>query len=80
MEWLRGWFRCCMQRVVQAGPVPKHAAFIMDGNRRFADKRHISRGSGHTAGYKKVTGPESRGLLIPHRNSILRERLARSHG
>eukprot|EP00232_Nephroselmis_pyriformis_P011710 CAMPEP_0182894196 /NCGR_PEP_ID=MMETSP0034_2-20130328/24932_1 /TAXON_ID=156128 /ORGANISM="Nephroselmis pyriformis, Strain CCMP717" /LENGTH=223 /DNA_ID=CAMNT_0025027971 /DNA_START=69 /DNA_END=736 /DNA_ORIENTATION=- len=26
----------------------------MDGNRRFADKRHISRGSGHLAGYKTM--------------------------
>ena len=31
--------------------LPKHVAFIMDGNGRWAKKRHKARSAGHTAGY-----------------------------
>lgn len=49
--------RRLLQLLLQgAGPVPQHIAFIMDGNRRFADQEHMDRLGGHTAGYKKVGG------------------------
>lgn len=35
-------------------PVPQHVAFIMDGNRRFADQLNIKRIDGHKQGYKQV--------------------------
>lgn len=48
-----------LQRIVQvllrlAGPIPRHVAFIMDGNRRFAEQESMQRIDGHAAGYRKV--------------------------
>jgi len=40
--------------VLRAGPTPQHVAFIMDGNRRFAEARGAAVVVGHEAGYQKV--------------------------
>ena len=34
--------------------VPNHVAIIMDGNGRWAQKRHLPAAAGHRAGAKKV--------------------------
>ncbi|GLI63170.1 hypothetical protein VaNZ11_005922 [Volvox africanus] len=36
------------------GPVPIHVAFVMDGNRRFAERSHVDKATGHTQGYGKM--------------------------
>ena len=41
-------------RIVSAGPIPKHVAFIMDGNRRFARDRGWNVADGHRSGYDKL--------------------------
>ncbi|KAI1231124.1 hypothetical protein IHE44_0008057 [Lamprotornis superbus] len=39
---------------MKAGPMPKHVAFIMDGNRRYAQKCHVERQQGHSQGFDKL--------------------------
>lgn len=51
------------QQLMQAGNVPKHIAFIMDGNGRWAKARGLPRIAGHQQGVKSVrrmveAGPE----------------------
>lgn len=38
----------------QAGPIPKHVAFIMDGNRRYAKKCQVEHQEGHSQGFNKL--------------------------
>ena len=45
--------------VLQAGSIPRHIAFIMDGNRRFADRACAGDiASGHSRGFLKVLPAE----------------------
>ena len=44
----------CLIAVLRAGPIPKHLAFIMDGNRRFATNQGLQTITGHQQGYLKV--------------------------
>lgn len=41
--------------VLQAGIVPRHVAFIMDGNRRWARKNNLPIKKGHIEGFKNMT-------------------------
>lgn len=45
------WIFAIVVRVLAVGPVPRHIAFIMDGNRRYAKKLHVKTIQGHTAGF-----------------------------
>lgn len=40
--------------VLSVGPLPKHIAFIMDGNRRFAKSQNLELGQGHRVGYSAL--------------------------
>lgn len=42
--------------------MPKHVAFIMDGNRRYAQKCHVERQQGHSQGFDKLAQV---GCLLP---------------
>ena len=48
------WVQWLLQIVLAAGKIPKHVAFIMDGNRRYARRLQVDTALGHTAGWSKV--------------------------
>ncbi|KAK9704846.1 hypothetical protein RND81_07G014800 [Saponaria officinalis] len=43
--------RKCLFGVLSKGPIPDHISFIMDGNRRYAQKYDLDEGTGHRLGY-----------------------------
>lgn len=51
IEGLGSSLRRCICSVLSVGPVPKHIAFIMDGNRRYAKKQNLEAGAGHRFGF-----------------------------
>ncbi|XP_036602668.1 dehydrodolichyl diphosphate synthase complex subunit DHDDS [Trichosurus vulpecula] len=58
MAWIREGELTLLERfcanIIKAGPMPKHIAFIMDGNRRYAQKCQVERQEGHTQGFNKL--------------------------
>lgn len=48
------WIQKVCARVVQRGPIPRHVAFIMDGNRRYAVKKQVMKLEGHSKGFDKL--------------------------
>ncbi|KYN20361.1 PREDICTED: dehydrodolichyl diphosphate synthase complex subunit DHDDS-like [Trachymyrmex cornetzi] len=59
MSWIKeytlNWFQSLALRIIRTGEVPKHVAFIMDGNRRYANKQNLQQGEGHSKGFDKMT-------------------------
>lgn len=60
MSWIRDQTLSWLQRLSllvlrQGGPIPRHIAFIMDGNRRFAVKSNIGKSQGHSKGFDKLS-------------------------
>lgn len=55
MSWIRertlNWFQFLALKIIRTGHVPRHVAFIMDGNRRYANKKQVAKVEGHTKGY-----------------------------
>jgi len=49
------WYERLASRIIKNGPIPRHVAFIMDGNRRYAKKTHIDNKQAHNLGYEKLT-------------------------
>ncbi|KAG5327915.1 DHDDS synthase, partial [Acromyrmex charruanus] len=58
MSWLQkrilNWFQSLVVRIIKTGEMPKHVAFIMDGNRRYANKHNLSQREGHSKGFDKM--------------------------
>lgn len=59
MSWMResslNWAQRFALKVIKSGKIPRHVAFIMDGNRRYAKKLHLSTSSdGHVHGFDKL--------------------------
>lgn len=56
--WIRdtnkSWVHRLLTSVLAAGPIPRHVAFIMDGNRRFAKKNSLEQAQGHLKGFDKL--------------------------
>lgn len=59
MSWLResnlNWMQRFALNVMKTGKIPRHIAFIMDGNRRYAKKLHLKASTdGHVHGFDKL--------------------------
>lgn len=59
MSWLResdlSWAQRFALEVIKSGKIPRHVAFIMDGNRRYAKKLHLNHSTdGHVHGFDKL--------------------------
>lgn len=54
MSWIRdnsmSWTQRFCAQALTYGEVPKHVAFIMDGNRRYAKKNRVEKQEGHSRG------------------------------
>ncbi|KAL8517690.1 hypothetical protein ACS0TY_015790 [Phlomoides rotata] len=48
---LGSFLRRVIYSVLSVGPLPRHVAFIMDGNRRYAKKQDLQGGVGHRVGF-----------------------------
>ncbi|KAJ3067601.1 hypothetical protein HDU98_009197 [Podochytrium sp. JEL0797] len=49
-EWMVSLWMALLLNIIRLGPIPKHVAFIMDGNRRFARNRGMEVSKGHAEG------------------------------
>jgi ditrans,polycis-polyprenyl diphosphate synthase len=61
MSWIRedelklSWIESFAIKIIKQGPIPKHVAFIMDGNRRWASKLYLNKSEGHKIGFDKLS-------------------------
>uniref|UniRef100_A0A6M2DRW8 Alkyl transferase n=1 Tax=Xenopsylla cheopis TaxID=163159 RepID=A0A6M2DRW8_XENCH len=59
MSWIceksLSWLQLFSIKIIKCGPIPKHIAFIMDGNRRFATKNNTQKSVGHSKGFDKLS-------------------------
>jgi ditrans,polycis-polyprenyl diphosphate synthase len=59
LDWLRSKLASAVQAVLLAvlavGPIPKHVAFVMDGNRRYARRKNRNVSEGHSDGFVALT-------------------------
>ncbi|KAF7511842.1 hypothetical protein GJ744_003573 [Endocarpon pusillum] len=53
-EWAINQLRELLIGALRQGPVPRHIAFVMDGNRRFARDRRIESIEGHHLGFEAL--------------------------
>lgn len=54
LGWLETFLRHAVTSIVGIAPVPHHVAFIMDGNRRYAERQHLQTVQGHSFGYQRL--------------------------
>lgn len=58
-SWVReitlNWIERVALNIIKAGPIPRHIAFIMDGNRRYATQAHLQLAEGHYKGFDKLS-------------------------
>jgi len=77
MSWFsedrRSWSQKVFGEILKNGPLPKHVAIIMDGNRRYAKSRNIKKIEGHISGFEKLV--EVRKLLLCFRCILNKNRI-----
>ncbi|KAH9484596.1 Dehydrodolichyl diphosphate synthase complex subunit SPAC4D7.04c [Psilocybe cubensis] len=50
-SWIATKARNVLLKILAAGPIPRHVAFVMDGNRRYARKNRKAVPEGHSDGF-----------------------------
>ena len=53
-EWALNQLRELLIGALRQGPIPKHVAFVMDGNRRFAKNHRMETVEGHNLGFEAL--------------------------
>ena len=53
-EWALNQLRELLIGALRQGPIPKHVAFVMDGNRRYAKTHRIETVEGHNLGFEAL--------------------------
>ena len=60
MSWIKeepyqyNWWESFCIKLLRSGSIPKHVAFIMDGNRRFAKMHKLEKIQGHSQGFDRL--------------------------
>jgi len=60
MSWIKeqpyeyNWWESLCVKLLRCGSIPKHVAFIMDGNRRYAERLGVDKIQGHSQGFDKL--------------------------
>ncbi len=60
MSWIKEepyeytWYESLGIKLLRSGAIPKHVAFIMDGNRRYAKSLGLQTIDGHSQGFEKL--------------------------
>lgn len=54
-QYVQSFGKDFLARILRAGQVPKHIAFVMDGNRRYAKRRNQETREGHNAGFESLS-------------------------
>jgi ditrans,polycis-polyprenyl diphosphate synthase len=55
MQNVLGYCKNLLINILKTGSVPKHVAFVMDGNRRYARQRNQEVAEGHNAGFDSLS-------------------------
>src|SRR2546423_10697660 len=53
-EWALSQIRELLIGALRRGPIPRHVAFVMDGNRRYARNHRIETVEGHNLGFEAL--------------------------
>ncbi|CAI5449436.1 unnamed protein product [Caenorhabditis angaria] len=54
-ERKESWVHWMIRMLISSGPIPKHLAFVMDGNRRYAKTKHLGNVlKGHEKGFEQL--------------------------
>jgi undecaprenyl pyrophosphate synthase len=54
VEWALSHVKEILIGALRQGPIPRHVAFVMDGNRRFARNHRIENVEGHNLGFEAL--------------------------
>ena len=60
MSWIKeqpyeySWWESLCVKLLRCGSIPKHVAFIMDGNRRYAKRLGVDKIQGHSQGFDRL--------------------------